>query len=257
MKRLILYPYDIASGSAIKIQSVLKGLRVHPDGKYKVKKNDFLVNWGNSNIPKWLNDRPILNHPSAVANAINKIKAFEIFAKENVPCPLFTTSWEQAYSWFNDGQILVGREKVTGKGGEGALILIPDENMVFPNKLRLYTQYKKKRAEYRVHVFQGEVIDVVQKRKKTLEHNNGVEPDRYIRSHDRGWVFARSNLSIPEDLHSVAIAAIQALKLDFGAADIIWNEKENKCFVLEVNSAPGIEATSLNIYCDRIGKCLN
>ena len=42
--------------------------------------------------------------------------------------------------------------------------------------------------------------------------------------------------------------------LDFGAVDLIWNEHENKCYVLEVNSAPGIEGTTLQQYVTAFAK---
>jgi hypothetical protein len=41
-----------------------------------------------------------------------------------------------------------------------------------------------------------------------------------IRSHHRGYVFARENLNVPESVRIEAIKAVKALELDFGAADI-------------------------------------
>ena len=42
---------------------------------------------------------------------------------------------------------------------------------------------------------------------------------------------------------------IKALKLDFGAVDII-RAKNGKLYVLEVNTAPGLEERKLQIYAD-------
>jgi D-alanine-D-alanine ligase-like ATP-grasp enzyme len=36
--------------------------------------------------------------------------------------------------------------------------------------------------------------------------------------------------------------------LDFGAVDIIYNAKRNECYVLEVNTAPGLEGTTVEKY---------
>ena len=45
-----------------------------------------------------------------------------------------------------------------------------------------------------------------------------------------------------------ATAAVEALCLDFGAVDVVWNATKNKAFVLEVNTAPGVEGTTLEEY---------
>ena len=36
--------------------------------------------------------------------------------------------------------------------------------------------------------------------------------------------------------------------LTFGAIDVIWNEHQQKAFVLEINTAPGIEGTTVEKY---------
>ena len=39
---------------------------------------------------------------------------------------------------------------------------------------------------------------------------------------------------------------------DFGAFDVIYNQKKNQAFVLECNTAPGIEGTTLDNYVEAI-----
>ena len=112
---------------------------------------------------------------------------------------------------------------------------------------QLYTKYKKKKKEFRVHVFRGAVVDVAEKRRR----NKAARPehfDGYIRNHGNGWVFCRDDITRPADLDQLAVAAVRALGLDFGAVDIIWNERDNKSYVLEVNTAPGLEGTTLEKY---------
>jgi D-alanine-D-alanine ligase-like ATP-grasp enzyme len=36
--------------------------------------------------------------------------------------------------------------------------------------------------------------------------------------------------------------------LDFGAVDVIWNEKQQRAYVLEVNTAPGLEGQTVDDY---------
>jgi D-alanine-D-alanine ligase-like ATP-grasp enzyme len=73
-----------------------------------------------------------------------------------------------------------------------------------------------------------------------------------IRSYENGWVFCRENIQKPDDLEAVSIAAVSAIGLTFGAVDVIYNEKQNKCFVLEVNTAPGLTGTTINSYATAI-----
>ncbi len=71
-----------------------------------------------------------------------------------------------------------------------------------------------------------------------------------IISYRRGkeFVFARGGVEAPEDVKTQAIEAIRALGLAFGAVDVIWNEKQQKAYVLEVNTAPGLCGQTLEDY---------
>ena len=41
---------------------------------------------------------------------------------------------------------------------------------------------------------------------------------------------------------------LKELGLDFGAVDVIWNEHESKAYVLEINTAPGLEGSTVEDY---------
>lgn len=249
MKRLVLYPYKIYSSSAKKIQEVLGGIRVRPEGKYSRKNNDLVINWGSSTIPGWLDYRPIINHPRHTKVATNKLLCFQALSG-NVPIPEFTTNKEEASAWDK----VVARKILTGNSGEG-IFLWDKSSGVSLIDAPLYVKYKKKRKEFRVHVFNGEVIGVVEKRKVKKE-NRPENFSPYICSHLKGWVFCSSDVIEPPDIREVAIKTVETLGLDFGAIDIVWNEHENKCYVLECNTAPGIAGTTINSYCESIRKCL-
>jgi len=107
----------------------------------------------------------------------------------------------------------------------------------------LYTQYVKKKKEFRVHVVGGEAIDVQQKKKKT-----GSEVTTLIWNHDHDYVFCHNDVEEPEELRKLGVAAVAAVGLDFGAVDIIYNQYQDKCYVLEVNTAPGLCETTCGKY---------
>ena len=112
----------------------------------------------------------------------------------------------------------------------------------------LYTQYKPKKHEYRVHVMNEEVIDVQKKALRRGSEGNNFQ----IRTHDNGYIYMRNAIRVPEDAKTYAIQAVDACGLDFGAVDIIWNERENKSYVLEINTAPGLEGTTVEKYAETI-----
>lgn len=251
--KIKILPYKIGSAGAKELARHLseklgkKVLRVSPDGSFKPKPHNVVINWGCSTQPVW-NCEHFINLPMHVEIAKDKLESFIALEKGGVTHPEWATEKEIAQSWLADGKIVVVRHKLSGHSGEGIELVFPDGKI--PDA-PLYVQYKKKAAEFRVHVFGDKVIDVQQKKRKK-EFEKTEEAESYIRSHDNGWVFCREEIEEPEHLRDIAIAAIQALSLTFGAVDVIYNKKENQCYVLEVNTAPGLEGTSLEIYANAI-----
>lgn len=230
-------------------------VRVFPDRNYWPKTNDLVINWGCSTQPAWKNPQQkqftLLNAWDKVPNAINKIHSFARFKAGQVRCPEVTVDRQAALGWLEAGKSVLGRSSITGRAGQGIVVMEkPDQFVNCP----LYSIYKPKRKEFRVHVFDGKVIDVQEKRRK--KGFNG-KPNPLIRTHDNGWVFCHDGVMLPADAGELAIKAVQVLGLQFGGVDVIWNEKENKSYVLEVNSAPGIEGTTVTRYADAIVEYLN
>lgn len=173
----------------------------------------------------------------------NKLQAFEKFHEHGVPHVPYTARKETAQAWLRKGSTVFART-TGGQGGSG--ITIVEEGGNLPDR-PLYTKYVKKKKEFRVHVFQGEVIDVQQKRKR-----NGIENGGLIRNLANGWVFCHEDIVEPTGLRDAGLAAVRALDLPFGAVDIIWNERENRCYVLEVNTAPGLCETTAGKYSEAV-----
>ncbi|MCR4308198.1 MAG: hypothetical protein NUV80_06590 [Candidatus Berkelbacteria bacterium] len=247
--RLVILPYKPGSRSARLLANELtqrlgaKVRRVRPNGRYKPRDRSIIINYGLNNLPQerewyrglWCNNN---------AKNTNKLTAFGLFKEAGIPTPEWTESREVAQQWINEKKRVVCRTLLNAHSGRGIFMAGDGRPIVI---CPLYVLYKKKRREFRVHVFNGSVIDVSQKRRR-----NNVEDGGYIRNLANGWVFCRDSIVEPPDLRQIAVAAVKALGLNFGACDIIWNEKENKCYVLEVNTAPGLEGTTLQRYTEAI-----
>lgn len=244
-----------ASAGAIALSKYIRELGIRSTKVGFVSKefipnfNDLFINWGSSKWPKWIIRKDIikysgiLNYPEMVEVAINKLATFQTLEQVGVCIPGYATRPEEviASGWGN----IVGREGVDGSAGRGIILMnTSNPNPIWDRPCPLYTQYIKKTKEYRVHVFKEKVIDVQEKRR-----DSAVEIINFkIRTHANGWVFCREDVDPPSQVLEEALAAVDALNLDFGAVDIIWNRHHKKAYVLEVNTAPGLEGTTVEIY---------
>jgi glutathione synthase/RimK-type ligase-like ATP-grasp enzyme len=78
-----------------------------------------------------------------------------------------------------------------------------------------------------------------------------------VRNTANGFVFQRNGIVPPAGIRDLAISAVASLQLDFGAVDIIYNGAQDKCFVLEVNTAPGLEGSTIIKYKDALLELCN
>ena len=236
---LKIFPYKLGSVSAKRLARTLGTLRVSPS--YNARRKDIIVNWGNSAPPhfRWMEQD--LNKPHAIALASNKLETFREFRSNSfTDVPQWTTNPEEAQHWLDLGLKTYCRRLLSSHSGNGIIICNDGDTLV---SAPLYTLHTKHKYEYRVHVFRGKVIDVQMKRKR-----NGAREGTGIRNHANGWVYARAEIAPPEELLLSSINAVKLLGLDFGAVDIGHRIIDNKFFVFEVNTAPGLEGTTLDKY---------
>lgn len=246
-----IYPYKQGSASAKALADALGIKRIKHEGKPLVV--DVLINWGASNIKRVLKDADrILNHPAYVARASNKLLTFQALTDAGVRTPEWTESHLDAEQWLIDGFDVVARHKLNGHSGDGIEIYLAgkekDKDVYVQDNVPLFTKYIKKKEEYRIHVFQGEAFFVQRKARKLdvpLEEVNWQ-----VRNLAGGFIFAHKGVEVPDVARNEACNAVAALALDFGAVDIMLGTDGN-FYVLEVNTACGLEGTTLEKYVEK------
>lgn len=250
-----LMPYKMGSKSvknlklALKNSLSLKVLKLSNESQtYIPRPTKAIINWGTSRDTRWdvNRNRAIFNKVPNIRIASNKLLTFEKLSAAGMSeyMPLWTTSREQAENWKNEGKTLLCRTSLGGHSGRGIHVSLGETPLV---PAPLYVVYKKKKHEYRVHVAFGKVIDTQIKRKRK---DYVGEPNYTVRNHHTGWVYCRENLVPDGRRDKLAIDCVGYLGLDFGACDLIYNEREDKYYILEVNTAPGLEGTTVNKYSD-------
>ena len=244
--RIKLFPYKLGSVSGKALARSLSVLRVRPT--YDAKRRDIIINWGNSRPSSILSAPHDLNKHSAIAIACDKLKTFQALVEQDY-LPDWTISKAIANLWIEEGHKVYCRTTLTGHSGRGIIISSSADELV---DAPLYTKATKHKYEFRVHVFKGEVIDVQQK-KKRLGFDS---PSTGIRNHSNGYIYARADIDIPSNILSASVDAVNHLGLDFGAVDIGYRERDDRCFVFEVNTAPGLTGTTLEKYTQAFNKYL-
>jgi glutathione synthase/RimK-type ligase-like ATP-grasp enzyme len=262
-KRIMIYPYNVASRSAkiLKQALIKEGIPTKfikkENSKYTPRNGDLVINWGNSATKPWQialsssADFTIVNHPNYVRDAILKDRAFHKLHRNpgKVKTPLFWGDVDSAirHMEMTDNRFdLIIREKLTGHSGEGAHFISRKDVLTHDfsqYNIKMITEYIPKKYEYRIHVAGGNIILIQQKKR-----NMDIPTERVnwkIRNNSNGFIYAVDDIVPPSDkLRTMAINAVSKLGLQFGAVDVIYNEHRDEGYVLEVNTACGLEGAS-------------
>lgn len=252
--RIRILPYKQGSRSAKALAEALNARVLKLIGStFKRKTSDVIINWGLAPAghpvlaPGILNTEPcqVLNTRSDVQRATNKLDFFNLMTEAGHG-DIIPPYWSNKNEVPEDQFPIVCRTILSGHSGAGIVLADGGNDLV---DAPLYTKYIKKEDEYRVHV--GKLSDgtfdafATQRKARRLDHDS---PNWRIRNHSNGFVFVRQGFVTPNSVTQVALTALEATGLDFGAIDILWNQQQQKAYVLEVNTAPGLEGQTVTDY---------
>lgn len=227
--------------------------------------------------------KKMLNHPNKIRANRDKYNAMVALTKKNVPIAAYAKI-EAHTAFINEhGFPVIGRRNYH-QGGKHFWLIMNQEDLKTARKdgAQYIQKYVDIKDEYRAHVAFGDVLYVAKKvtqndpskawKKQRIEKieqkfdikfdelpaeqkkllgdavdllsKEHAAPDRIIRSNKRGWKFKGvAAKNVPANIKATSLAAVKALGLDFGAVDLVLDLESNP-FILEVNSAPGLEGTA-------------
>lgn len=253
----------------------------------KAGQSMIVIGWGcKTKESVALKQHTVINHPDKIRTNRNKFGSLDILKKAAVPVADFVESAGVLAALGNARNTinlpLVGRKKFH-QGGKGfwTCLTVGQVRRAIDQGAEYFQNYMDIVDEYRLHVFNGKVINM----QKKVERNNmtaafkeqhgsrianvaekaGVKldkqtaeyilenigsrqerPDQIIKSNTRGWKFSQIKTA-QANLQKAAVDAVKAIGLDFGAVDCCVVEGGNP-FVIEVNTGPGLQGSSFDSY---------
>lgn len=249
-----LYPYSSVSTSARLLANALGLQRIKRErSRYRPRAQDVIVNWGCSVFGTPVGNTRVLNPPQAVRVASNKLRTFEVLRQNNIPVPEWTTIKTVAQTWLRSGNTVFGRDSATASEGRYITVYSGATPGQALGNHQFYTKKFTCKVELRIHVFRNGQISIQRKAKRdNWQADYGHIPNgNHIRNFNNGFVFVRGDTN-PYNINYVPVItsacnALRALGLDFGAFDVLV-KSDGSHVILECNTAPGIEGTTLEVY---------
>lgn len=207
------------------------------------RRPDYLIRWGTRSGAGYRPAEGVINSQSALRNNADKLDSLRQLDNAGLPVPRYTTDRDEISETF--GYPALGRAESHTRGEDINLIMQwRDAYLTSGNDY--FVEYIPTDFEYRMHVVDGEVIKIHEKRLRSEADNHP-----FIRNHETGWVFVEPRDEPPSE--QLAIDAVGALGMDFGAVDMIRSE-DGEPYILEVNSAPSLEESNLERYGDALAE---
>lgn len=241
-KPLFIVVNPVGSGFAKTLQATVRNKVVNNIYRRATPKTTRTIISRRGNVLRQGETLPFFN---VTPRTLNKIEQFQRFALAGVSTPKFCTRPDDVQNL--GAKTVFARTLVNSTNGRG-IVEYAVGNGEIP-RAPLYTEYIPKKSEYRFHIFGGQVIDVQEKRKK---RDFGDGRNTRVRNVHNGYVYCRDGISPPDGAADLAVRAVAAVGYQYGAVDLIYNEKRNQCYVLEVNSRPGLMGTTADKYAEAL-----
>jgi peptidoglycan hydrolase-like protein with peptidoglycan-binding domain len=193
---------------------------------------------------------PATNLPTlnAAAGRHNKFQQFQVISQAGVLTPKFYA----AHAVPADARFPLFGRALQHREGKDIMLALQPEDVALRRAAgsNFFTEFVARETEYRIWVYRKRHLATYQ---KVMQR-----PEQYKYfgcSYRNGFVFnlVRSE-DVPREAVEAAGNAVAALGLDFGAVDVLKG-KDGRYYVLEVNTAPGVEGPGrqgIQVLADKI-----
>jgi hypothetical protein len=226
MSAFILHPASMESGARLAAYMGIPAYTAVPDS---AERPDFLIRWGSIATIPLRPARTVFNSLGAISRKGNRLTQLTTLQDCGIKVPRF------GISPLDTGPQL-GRSHSTAalatSRGRGIVLYQAGPTPVGAHDF--YVEYIPKSQEFRVDVICG--------RTRTREL---LTPDPTSPAWNVQGSYAMPR-QVPPTIPPIAVAAVQALGLDFGAVDVVVHH--GTPYVLEVNTAPELAHYTLEWY---------
>ena len=188
---------------------------------------DLLIRWG-SQARTAYQARVVMNPANAIARATDKLGSLERMRDRGVVVPNYSTNPRELTAPF------LGRAREHTRGQDIVLCLQQRD----AGNCDYYIEYIPVAREYRVRVVGDECVRISE---KVLRNREDYVP--WIRNYETGHVFVSPQSRLNRFQETLAVSAVQAHGLHFGAVDMVIGD-DGVSYVLEVNTAPALAPRS-------------
>ena len=246
---LYIYSYNPGSEGAKLLKEALQISKIKNEkSKFIGNPKKTVINWGSTELPLEVRKCRVINQPSIVQLASNKLSFFRHVGRvNNNIIPPWTIDPKQAIEWVTAGYEVCARTVLNGHSAKGLVVMEKNNPKSF-GTAPLYTQYIPKKEEYRVHIVRGDVVDLQRKVLRKEKAESGEPINWKIRNLDNGFIYQKNDIHPSDSVFNVALEVMKILGLDFGAVDVVCHSKNQTAYVLEINTAPGITGTTVDNY---------
>jgi len=214
---------------------------------------DLVLRWGSTEEFPRLTSRVELNTLEATRNASNKKVMMQKLVEAGISTPdvLFAQDFpllrEDLQELLEDYKNEEGKFYVRGANQE-----VRYTDTLRSGDLYVSRPIPNKRREYRVHVFDGKVVEIYEKVAR-----EGTENVRICKAHNCDFKLRdKENCRLSQADQQMCIDAVNALGLVFGGVDVL-RCKDQRTFVSEVNSSPALNTLNIERYFERIMEYYN
>lgn len=207
---------------------------------------DLVLRWGSTEEFPRLTSRVELNTLEATRNASNKKVMMQKLIEAGISTPDIVLDLQNVeQEELNDHKDESGKFYVRGANQE-----VRYTDTIRSGDLYVSRPVPNKRREYRVHIFNGKILEIYEK----VPQEEGVT---IFKAHN--CKFERRNPEIcrlSQEDQQLCIDAVNALGLTFAGVDVA-RDKDQNCFVLEVNSSPALNSLNIERYFEKIMEYYN